>query len=166
MLRHRSYSISSAVFAAALTLGACADDGSSDEKGEVDVDALTQTGAVVTISGNLGTVDVPFSTAVPEVDHADVQSALSLVVLTVSNTTTGESFNLTEGTLVETEPAAANEYTWALNGDRTVGTLTFFNQVASGQSLQVDGGYNATFEVLDNDLVEAVAPTSLAVTVQ
>lgn len=166
MLRHRSYSISSAVFATALALGACADDGSSDEKGEVDVDALVTSGAVVTISGNLGSVNVPFSVPVPEVDHNDVQTALSLVALTVSNNSTGVSFSLTEGTLVEAEPAAANEYTWALNGERTEGTLTFFNQVASGQNLQVAGGYTATFEVLENDLVETVSPTALGVTVQ
>ena len=97
----------------------CGDDGDPPlNKGEVDEAALTS-GVVVTIQGAQGTVTVPFSEPVPDVDDQDFEDEMSgAVSLLVTSNSSGASADLMAGSIASGSPMAPGEYTWELNGAR------------------------------------------------
>lgn len=155
------------VLAGVLTTG-CADDDDLT-KGVVDVAALTQSGAppVVTISGQQGTLTVPFSTPVPAVPANSFEDELSgAVLLEVHSPRTGNNASLTEGIISE-NPSAAGEFSWTLNAARDQATLTFFNTTPTeGLTLKPGLAYNVGLSVGVNDYVQRVPSTLFVVQVQ
>jgi hypothetical protein len=140
--------------------------GSSDAKAVVDADAL-QDGVTVLLSGDLGNVEVAFSTPVPEVDDAQLQAELDgAVSLLVINDDSGVSADLVSGTPLGGEPAGPGEYTWTLSSMRDTAILTFYNETDSGSVLRVDGAYTGTMQIATNAYVESVTALAFPVDVQ
>lgn len=151
----------------ALALGACTDDDGSTSirKGAVNEDTLAS-GMDVSVNGSLGTIVVPFAVAVPSVPTADLQDELDgAVSLAVVSAQSGATADLTSGTMVDGEPTAAGEFSWALNDARSEVTLTFYNQTSGGLSLTPGNGYTAQFSVSTNDFVQRVPAVSFDVRV-
>jgi hypothetical protein len=147
-------------------LAACNnDDGAvSVRKGEIDEGALTS-GVTVTIAGSLGTVQVPFSEPVPEVPdatfEAELEDAVSLLV--VSNQS-GATADLMAGSVVAS-PSSPGQWSWQLNEDRDLATMTFFNETPGGLTLKAGNSYTAQFSVSVNDYIERLTTVSLGVNV-
>jgi len=138
---------------------ACGDD-ESVNKGIVDEDALRD-GVPVTLSGNLGTVQVMFESPVPDVPEDDFEMAMDAAVsLRVRSTTTSNTADLADGTLVQSMPTQAGQFTWGLNSDGTIATLTFYNQTGGGLTLKAGLTYIAELQVVANDYVESVPPST------
>lgn len=151
-------------------LTGCPDDGDTVEirRGIVDESALSQ-GVLVSLSGSLGTLTVPFEESVPEVSDADFQDEMDgSIGLLVSSVATGSSADIGAGTPLDAgaTPSASGEYSWELNSARDVATLRFFNETPSGLTLKTSNAYSAQFSVSPNDYVETVSAISFAVTVQ
>ncbi len=145
------------------------DDNVTIRRGVVDESALNA-GVLVSLSGNVGTVTVPFEDAVPDVSDSDFQDEMDgSVGLLVSSSASGSSADIGAGTPLDDiggTPSAAGEFTWVLNGARDEAILTFFNETPSGLTLKVTNAYTAQFSVASNDYVESVSAISFPVTVQ
>ena len=168
-MRHLSGLRTSSFVMAALGLVGCGEGAVSPQislvKAEVDLTSLAS-GVVVTIAGDLGTVTLPFETAVPAVDDARLQTELQAVVsLTVSSPRTGVSASITDGVIVQT-PSAPLEFSWSLSAARTAATLTFFNRTDDGASLQPGQDYTAVLSITENLYIQSLATTSFTATVQ
>lgn len=149
---------------ASLLLFGCPDDSTQGlDKGEIDRDALSG-GVDVTISSGIGTVSMPFSVAVPNVDdfEDEIDGAISLVV---SNDESGTTVDLTSGTAVSGSPSDPGEWSWDLNRDRDRGSFEFFNETVDGQALRSSDSYTATLSVSSNDYLERESAFSFVVDV-
>lgn len=151
----------------AATLAACGDDGDGAmtlRKGEIDEAALSS-GVSVNISGQTGTVSVPFIEPVPNVPDADLEAELEAAVsLFVQSDASGSSADLAAGSIVGS-PAGPGEWSWDLNEDRDEATMTFFNESPGGLTLKNGVSYTATMTLTANDYIESVSAFSMAVTV-
>lgn len=152
-------------------LAACTgdDDLVDVPRGAVDQSELTR-GVLVTLSGNVGSVSVPFEEPVPDVSDADFQDEMDGVVfLTVRSVLSQAAAELGVGGPLSDAggtPAAPGEYTWQLNGARDTATLTFFNETPSGLTLKSANPYEARLSITDNDYVEALVEIQFDVSVQ
>jgi hypothetical protein len=167
---------SSTVFAV-LILGlsavSCGDDAVSQppRKGEIDRAAL-EAGVVVTIDGDLGTVTLPFSVAVPAIGgdtgggddqlQSELEGAVSLVVTSSSS---GATADLASGSIVEQAPASTGEWNWVLTDDRETANMTFFNSAAGGLTLKSSVSYDAVLSVATNEYIESDDSIAFGVTV-
>jgi hypothetical protein len=154
-------------FGATPLLSACGDDGGvvSLRKGVVDEGALS-TGVTVTVSGQTGSVLVPFMEPVPSVDEdaleEELQGAVSLGVVSAAS---GAATDLAAGTLVSGSPAGPGQWSWQLNDDRDEATLTFFNQTPGGLTLTPGNPYSATLSLTTNAYIERLSAFTMQVTV-
>lgn len=155
-----------AVVLGAVALAGCADDGGTIlYKGEVDTEALAD-GVIVSLEGNIGQVEVPFETAMPDVEDIEIQDALdSRVSLVVVNPDTGASADLTDGVLVET-PAGPGEYAWEIAEDRMSALIVFYNETPSGMNLTVGETYSAQLSIATNDYVTRLSAMTFQASVQ
>jgi len=145
-----------------MALSACTDDGGvSPRKAIVDTGALSA-GVTVTIDGNLGSVSVPFTTAVPEgVSVAEFEDELDgAISLLITSSVTGMSADIVSGSLVDTTPAIAGEFTWEMAPDRLSVTLTFFNETSTGLSLHAGSTYVAQLSISTNEYVQRLSAMS------
>lgn len=135
-------------------------------KGEVDVVALGG-GLEVTLSGDVGTVVVPFAVAVPEGPSAtQLSGALeSAASLSLRSDATGVTANLADGELIDGAPSSPGEFSWTLDTERTALELRFFNETPAGTTLKVGNAYTANFSIAANDYVENVPSAAVAITV-
>jgi hypothetical protein len=140
----------------------------AERKGIVDEEAL-EAGVVVTLRGDLGEVEVPFAVPVPaSADTTDAETAQQVagaVSLVVANRNSGVTADLADGTLVEETPTAAGQWSFVLNEERDLATLTFFNESPLGDALRTSGEYDAYLSIAENDYVEAVPSIGYAVSV-
>ncbi|MEM6991547.1 MAG: hypothetical protein AAF721_13650 [Myxococcota bacterium] len=152
-------------------LSACPNDDGTVvvRRGVVDEAALVQ-GVLVSLSGTVGTVTVPFEEPVPEISDGDFQDEMEgAVALLVTSAVSGSSAAIGAGTPLDDiggTPAAAGEFTWELNSARDEATMTFFNETPSGLTLKTTNAYSAQFSVAPNDYVETVSAISFPVMVQ
>jgi hypothetical protein len=154
-------------FGTTTLLTACGDDSGSVtfKKGIVDEAALSS-GVTVRVSGQTGSVAVPFVEPVPDVADEDLQDELQgAVSLGVVSNVSGAATDLAAGTLVDGTPAAPGQWSWQLNDDRDEATLTFFNQTPSGLTLTVGNPYSATLSLSTNDYIERLSAFTMQVTV-
>lgn len=146
----------------------CADDSEEAEvrRGRVDSGSLTD-GVMVSISGSVGTISVPFEVEVPSVSDSDFQDEMDgSVSLLVTSQASGASADIGVGIALEdigATPGAPGEFTWELNSDRDEATLTFFNETPAGLTLKSDRMYFADFSVGPNDYVETLSAISFEV---
>lgn len=165
-----------ASFACLLILGplaACSDDPVElvdDRKGEIDRPAL-ESGVTVTLSGDVGTVTLPFIVDVPEVG-ADTDGGNPLedelagaVSLVITSNNSGATADLAAGILIEDSPSSAGEWSWTLNGDRDEATMTFFNASVSGLTLKPSVTYDAALSIATNEYIVDEDAFSFTVTV-
>ena len=162
-----------------LTLGlsavACGDDAviNPPRKGQIDRPAL-EGGVTVTISGDVGTVVLPFVEAVPEIGddtsgsgedtlEDEMASAVSLVV-TSSNS--GATADLASGTVVGGAPIAPGEWNWELNGARDQATMTFYNTSPGGLTLKSAVSYDASLSIATNEYIEEEEAFAFTVSVE
>jgi hypothetical protein len=148
----------------------CGDDDVEDicaRKGEIDRSAL-EPGVTATVAADIGTVELLFLVPVP--DHgndADLEAELSSAVsLVVTSDETGATADLFSGTIVDSSPAAPGEWTWELDGDRNVATLTFFNAVQGGTALDVSATYDAALSIAFNEYIQEEPIFTFTVTVE
>lgn len=150
-------------------LAGCGEDQVELRRGIVDEAALTG-GVVVSVSGNVGSVSVPFDVKVPSVTDDDFQDVMDGAVwLVVTSVSSGASVDIGAGTPLSAiggTPSAAGEFTWHLNAGRDEATLKFFNATPKGLTLSRGTPYEAQFSVMPNDYVEEVKAISFPVTVQ
>jgi hypothetical protein len=154
-------------FGASSMLTACGDDGGvvSLRKGVVDEGALS-TGVTVTISGQTGSVQVPFMEPVPDVSDDDLEAELDgAVSLGVVSAASGAATDLAAGTLVSGTPTGPGQWSWQLNGDRDQATLTFYNQTPGGLTLSPGNPYSATLSLTTNAYIERLSAFTMQVTV-
>jgi len=155
------------LFTGAVILSGCGDDSADATAKAVIDEAALEEGLMVTLSGNLATIDLPFSTAVPAATNDELEAELmDAVSLIVENEATGTTANLTSGSLVDTTPASAGQYTWALDTERDTLTITFYNETTNGLSLSAGTPYVAEFSVTSNEYVVNVPSMAVPVTVQ
>ena len=140
-------------------------EGPPSEKGVVNEAALAA-GVTVALVADLGTVSVPLSSPVPEVDDSDLQAQLSTAVTLTVTSADSTSVDLASGTLVEDTPDAPGEYTWDVNIDRDAVVFTFYNQTADNLSLEPGQTYDVTFSVSTNDYIQDLSAVSFESTVQ
>lgn len=127
-------------------------------------DGGTPTPELYRLSTNLGTaIDVELQgngtgmlylvLATPLPAEGDDAARLALlpdtIGLTVTNTETDVSFELSEGQQATTV-ISPGDYNVTLDAARTTITIEFFNEI-EGASLRVDGSYLAAIDVLAND---------------
>jgi hypothetical protein len=156
-----------------LAVTACGDDAVQSvdsRKGEIDRPAL-ESGVTVTISGDVGTVTLPFLVSVPEVGgdtgggnqlEDELSTAVSLVVTSNSS---GATADLAAGILTEDSPSSVGQWNWTLNDDRDEATMTFFNSTVSGLTLKSSVTYDAALSIASNEYVETEDAFSFTVTV-
>ena len=140
-------------------VSACGDDGGvvATRKGVVDEAALT-TGVTVTLSGQTGSLVVPFAEPVPDIDDDDlVEEVEAAVSLSVRSPASGATADFASGRLVEGTPSAAGEWSFELNDDRDAATLTFFNQSPGGLTLKTSNTYTATLSLSTNRYIERLS---------
>lgn len=139
-------------------------------KGQIDRSMITA-GMFATVSDGVGEVLLPFQVAVPPVQgdsggddelEAEVAPAVTLVV---SSMTTGATADLTSGTIVDSNPAAPGEWTWDLDDDRDLATMTFFTTAPGGLTLKPDVEYDAMLSVAPNAYIATEAPFAFTVLV-
>lgn len=139
---------------------ACGDDDGATvvRKGEVDEGALGS-GVTVNIKGNTGTIIVPFSEPIPEVDDEMFEDEMSgAVALIVSSPRSGATVDLMAGALVSGEPAAPGEFTWDVNEARDEVLMSFYNEAPGGLTLKAGREYEVQLSISTNDYVERVSP--------
>lgn len=128
-------------------------------KGQIDR-ATISAGMVATISDGVGEVYVPFQVAVPPVagdtgGDAELEAELATAVsLVVSSKYTGATADLTSGTIVESNPSAPGEWSWELDDDRDLATMTFFATAPGGLTLKPDVEYDALLSIAPNEYIE------------
>ncbi len=141
----------------------CGSDTVEAPLGKVDTEAL-MAGPTVTLSGDLGTVDVPLSEALPAGDDQTIADDLSgTVSLVVTSRETGASADLAAGDLVSANPSAPGEYAWSIDEDRTTVTLEFYNQTPGGLTLKAGRTYDVQFAVQPNGWIEIVPTMQFSV---
>ena len=120
----------------------------------------------VTLLDN-GNAEIALDLAEPLPDAEDSTLAAllnSAIHLTVANTETGVTTNLTQGNRTEDEPANPGEYRIIIDDDRGGVSILFRNETVAGQTLRSDGAYEATVEVTAN-LIFAIENFTRAVDV-
>jgi hypothetical protein len=131
-----------------------------------DFDMPPQDGALYSLDTNLpdavivslgddgtGSLALALAAPLPETDDATLLGYLTdgTIEIIVNNNATSVSFNLTDGTRVDSTPAAAGEYMLSLDAARTTLTVSFYNETMTGAALHAGGGYTASFSVIAND---------------
>lgn len=162
--------VSGGVLGLVLVAHGCDTPGAICAKGQIDR-ATISAGMVATISDGVGEVYVPFQVAVPPVEgdtggdavlEAELATAVSLVV---SSNYTGVTADLMSGTIVESNPAAPGEWSWELDDDRDLATMTFFATAPGGLTLKTDVEYDAMLSIAPNDYIEAEEAFAFTVSV-
>jgi len=156
-MSHEFLRFTGALVLASLAM-ACGDDkveGACSRKGEIDRSAL-DSGATVTLSGELGEVELLFLVPIPNHgDDDDLQAELaSAVSFIVTSNESGATAELSSEMIVESTPAASGEWSWELDDDRNVATITFFNG-AGGPTLDPSDTYEAALSIATNEYIEA-----------
>lgn len=95
-----------------------------------------------------------FDFSAEPLDVAEAEELLTVLTsgaigLVVSNTDTGVSYNLLDGTSVTAEPAAPGEYLVTATEDGTAVTVEFYNEF-DGVSIHTAATYSAAVEVIEN----------------
>lgn len=146
--------------------GACADDVPVQEgDARIAADELRD-GVEVVIDGDLGRVDLPFEQPVPQVDDAELEAEMEQAVsLFIASEISGAAADLAAGSLVAGDPAASGEFSWQLNEDRDLATLTFFNRSPGGLTFTPGRPYRAQLSVTRNRYVSSLPTVAFAVTV-
>ncbi len=147
-------------------LGACGDEPALVEGATRIAEGELTDGVTVRLEGALGTVGLPFVDPVPEVDDLVFQEELEGAVgLFVVSELSGAAADLGAGTVVDGTPAAAGEYSWTLDEERTEVTLTFFNESPGGLTLNIGQPYSAQLSITANAYVERLSAISFPVAV-
>lgn len=150
----------------ALLAGACAGD-VPVEQGDARVasDELSD-GVEVEIDGDLGRVTLPFEQPVPPVADAELEAEMQQAVsLFIASEISGAAADLAAGTLVNGEPGSPGEFSWTLNEDRDLATLTFYNRSPGGLTLTVGRPYRAQLSITRNRFVKSLPTVAFPVTV-
>jgi hypothetical protein len=138
------------------------------QKGKIDLTALRKDAWPVALTGDLATVTVPFSQAVPGWGATDgfgkVRDALEKSVsLLVRSDETNITAALTKGMAVDATPKGPGEFSWKLNAKRKSATITFWNATSDGLTLKSDRTYTVQFTITANDYLETLPSTTFTV---
>ncbi len=155
-------------FLGALAAIGCGGDESSTggTKSEVDVDMLEEEGVVAEMTEEVAAIGVPLATPFPVADKQEIEDVMmEAATLVVSNEESGASADLSDGTPVDGEPSAPGEFSWELDEERTTLTIEFYNETASGMSIDKGTEYVATLSIAENKFTDEVPATSFTVTV-
>jgi hypothetical protein len=155
-------------FLGALAAIGCGGDetSSSGTKSEVDVAALEDEGVVAEMTEEVAAIGVPLATPFPEADKDEIEDVMmEAASLVVSSDESGATANLSDGTPVDGEPSAPGEFSWELDEERTTLTINFFNETASGMSIDKGAEYTAVLSIAENKFTDELPATSFTVTV-
>src|SRR5688572_814387 len=83
-------------------------------KGRVDM-ATIANGVTVILTGDLGSLDVPLSKPLPDVDGEDLQTELEGVVSLTVSSDSGVSASFASSNVVSGTPNSPGEITWSRN---------------------------------------------------
>ena len=156
------------LIASSFALTACpADD--VDAKINLLVEDLAANGMVISLSGDIASGSVSFDAPVsdtPTNETLDLYLENSVTINVVSDESgSNTSFGQMGVNWVAGTPAAAGEYNWSLNADRTTATLQFFNLSPNDLTLKPGVAYTAEVAVGSNPYVNDVPATFIGVTV-
>jgi len=156
------------LIASSFALTACpADD--IDAKINLLVNDLVDNGMVISLSGDIASGSVSFDAPVSDTPTNEtldlyLESAVTINVV-ADESGSNTSFGQMGVTWVAGTPAAAGEYNWSLNADRTTATLQFFNESPNQLTLKPGVAYTAEIAVGSNPYVNEVPASFIGVTV-
>lgn len=148
------------------TVGEDANPPTAEGKGELDISALQDGEWPVRINGDLGVVELPFSTPLPssiddlEDPGEEIAEALTLLIESDETETTA---SLMDGTLVDGAPDEPGEYSCAVNEDRTEATIRFYNESEAGLTVKTDRTYTVMITIDGSDYVEDLDASTFTV---
>lgn len=129
------------------------EDGSPPDNELYAIDEnLTETVVVSLDETDIGSLELPLVEPLPSAEGGDEELVAMLgqsIVVVVRRRDTGTTINITQGTLVASDPASPGEYKLSTTSDRNQIDVEFFNEV-DGRSLQPGQAYDATIRVFEN----------------